>query len=240
MNNPSTTTQVGQFVAEMPGRYRVFQDLGIDFCCGGKMSLEQACRAQGIDPEEVLQRLLAYRPSEEDQSSVLALTLTELCDLIEQTHHRYVRDALPRLTEMAQKVAIAHGAGHPEMLQVARIIANVREEMESHMFKEERVLFPSIRAMEAGDANACGHCGTVVNPIHVMEMEHDSAGAAVAELRSLTHNFTAPADACNTFRALLTEIERFESDLHQHVHKENNVLFPRAILLEEKLRGQVA
>jgi regulator of cell morphogenesis and NO signaling len=237
MSQMTTQTQVGEFVAELPGRYRVFQDYGIDFCCGGKQPLQQACREKGLDVDAVLKKLMAYRPTAEDGASVTGMSLTQLCDLIETKHHGYIRDAIPRLTQMSQKVANAHGANHPEMHKVRDIVGALCEEMTSHMMKEERVLFPAIRQLEAGDGHAASHCGSVMNPIHVMEMEHESAGGALAQMRQLTNNFTAPADACNTFRALLSGIQEFEADLHQHVHKENNVLFPRAILREDKLRG---
>lgn len=237
MSNLSVTTQVGEFVTQMPGRYRIFQDHGIDFCCGGKMPLEQACHEKGLNPSSVLGELLAYRMTTDDTVSLQERSLTEICDLIERTHHAYVRDALPRLATLAQKVAHAHAANHPEMREAHTIVLALAEEMQSHMLKEERVLFPAIRQIEAGDGHAAGHCGSVANPIRVMEMEHESAGGALVRLRELTHNFTAPADACNTFRALLAGIQDFESDLHQHVHKENNILFPRAIAMEQNLRG---
>ena len=237
MNNVSTATQVCEFVAEIPGRYRIFQDHGIDFCCGGKQPLEQACREKGLNAQAVLKELLAYRPADGEEKSLQQMTLTNICDSIEKTHHAYVRDAAPRLSMMAEKVASVHGGNHPEMIEVAEIFGQVREELTSHMFKEEKVLFPAIRQMEAGDGFAASHCGSIMNPIHVMEMEHESAGGALEKMRQLTGNYTPPADACNTFRALLSGLEEFEKDLHQHVHKENNVLFPRAIMLEEKLRG---
>lgn len=231
-------TQVGQFVADMPGRHRIFQDRGIDFCCGGKLPLEQACSEKGIDAAELLSDLVAYQARPEDSQGLAGKTLTQICDQIEATHHAYLRDVMPRLSGMAAKVVAAHGSRHPEVLQVQQVFEGLWAEMQSHMMKEEHVLFPGIRALEAGDAQACGHCGTVQNPIHVMEMEHDSAGAALATMRQLTGGYKAPADACNTFRALLAGLEDVESDMHQHVHKENNILFPRAIMLESELRGR--
>ena len=231
-------TQVGQFVADMPGRFRIFQDRGIDFCCGGKLPLEEACRERGINADELLNDLVAYQPQAEDAQGLAGKSLTEICDQIESTHHVYLRDAMPRLSTMAGKVASVHGERHPEMLQVQQVFEALWEEMQSHMMKEEQVLFPGIRAMEAGDAGACSHCGSVQNPIHVMEQEHDNAGAALEQMRTLTHEYKAPADACNTFRALLAGLEELEADMHQHVHKENNILFPRAIVLEGELRGR--
>lgn len=230
--------QVGQFVADMPGRFRIFQDRGIDFCCGGKLPLEQACQEKGLNANQLLQDLVAYQPRAEDAAGLGDKTLTEICDQIEATHHAYLRDTMPRLSMMAQKVANAHGPRHPEMLQVQQTFESLWEELQSHMMKEERVLFPSIRAMEAGNSDACSHCGSVQNPIHVMEHEHDNAGEALAAMRRLTRDYKAPADACNTFRALLAGLEELEADMHQHVHKENNILFPKAIMLESGLRGR--
>jgi regulator of cell morphogenesis and NO signaling len=221
----------------MPGRFRIFQDNGIDFCCGGKRTLEEVCREKGLSTDRMLSELLAYKPRQGDAESWAQRSLVELCDHIEATHHAFLRDTMPRLSMMAGKVANAHGPNHPEMLQVRDVFESLWEEMQSHMMKEERVLFPGIRALEAGDAGACSHCGSVQNPIRVMEHEHDSAGNALETMRKLTGGYKAPADACNTFRALLSGLEEVEKDMHQHVHKENNILFPRAAALETKLRG---
>lgn len=236
--NYTMQAQVGQFVADMPGRFRILQDHGIDFCCGGKQPLEEACREKGIDANGLLQELLGYQPREGDAQGLAGKALAEICDEIEATHHAFLRDVMPRLSTMAENVVKAHGARHPEMVQVQQVFEGLWDEMQSHMMKEERILFPGIRALEAGDAMACGHCGSVQNPIHVMESEHDSAGAALATMRRLTGGYKAPADACNTFRALLSGLEEVEADMHQHVHKENNILFPRAIMLESELRGR--
>ncbi len=237
MTSLTTQTTVGEFVAQAPGLSRIFQQHGIDFCCGGKRSLAEVCRDKGLDAAALLQTLNAYNPAATDSASLVGASLTEICDHVQATHHAYVQREIPRLTQMAQKVVNAHGQNHPEMLQVNQIFAAVAAELQSHMLKEERILFPAIRAMEAGDADACGHCGSVANPIRVMESEHENAGSALEQMRQLTHDYTPPADACNTFRALLDGLREFEEDLHLHVHKENNMLFPRAIALEASLRG---
>lgn len=228
-------TQVGQFVAEQPGRFRIFQDHGIDFCCGGKRTLEEVCREKGLNTDQMLGELVGYRQGEGDSEIWTDRPLTELCDHIEATHHAFLRDMMPRLSVMAQKVANAHGARHAEMLEVQQVFEGLWAEMQSHMMKEERILFPGIRALEAGDAGACSHCGSVQNPIRVMEHEHDNAGAALETMHKLTGGYQAPADACNTFKALLAGLAELEANMHQHVHKENNVLFPRAIALEQQL-----
>jgi regulator of cell morphogenesis and NO signaling len=184
--------------------------------------------------------MLAAEAGEEQRTDVnpAAMTLTQLADHIEATHHAWLRQEFPRLTQMTEKVASVHGHSDQRLASVAAIFAALRAEMESHMFKEERILFPLIRQLEASGSAAHSHCGTIANPIRVMEMEHDSAGGAVGEMRTLTDGFTPPAGACNTYRAMLDTLRQLEADLHQHVHKENNVLFPRALELEASLAGR--
>lgn len=236
MTTLTTQTTVGEFVARAPGLSRLFEQQGIDFCCGGKRPLADVCREKGLDATALLQILTAYMPATTDNASLVSASLTEICNHIEATHHAYVQREISRLTLMAAKVVNAHGQNHPEVLQVSQVFATLAAELQDHMAKEERILFPAIRAMEAGDAQAAAHCGTVANPIRVMESEHQNAGDALEKLRQLTHDYTPPADACNTFRAFLDGLREFEQDLHQHVHKENNMLFPRAIALETSLR----
>lgn len=229
-----TRITVGQLVAERPSRSRVFQQLGIDFCCGGKKPLEEACRDQGIDPQTVLKMLLASeQPDAAGAVDPANLSLAQLCDHIEQSHHAYLRQELPRLQAMIAKVAAVHGDRHPWMYDVVTVFNPFMREMESHMVKEEQVLFPMIRALEAGESNVADHCGgTIANPVRMMEHEHDDAGEALRRLRKLTDDYTPPIGACMTFRAMLDGLRDLEEDMHQHVHKENNVLFPRAVAFE--------
>lgn len=234
-----TRTTVGQLVADRPARSRVFQKLGIDFCCGGKKSLEEACRAKGLDAQSVLQVLLASEDGAASAPEIDAarMSLTELCDHIETTHHAYLKEELPRLHRMIAKVAAVHGDWCPFMRDVLEVYVTYMDELTHHMAKEEAVLFPIIRAIDADDANAASRCGgTIANPIRVMEHEHRDAGDALAKMRELTSGFTPPPNACNTFRATLDGLREMEADMHQHVHKENNVLFPRA-LEREALRA---
>ena len=229
-----TRTTVGQLVANRPSRSRVFQRLGIDFCCCGKQSLEVACRAKGLDPGAVLKTLLVSEQA--DHAGIVdaaKMSLTELCDHIEQTHHAYLRQELPRLHAMITKVATVHGDRCPWMRDVLAVFEPFIKELSSHMMKEEQVLFPMIRAMESGKTHAADHCGgTIANPVRMMEHEHRDAGEALRRMNELTNGCTPPADACNTFRATLDGLRELEADMYQHVHKENNVLFPRAVELE--------
>ena len=230
----STQTTVGQLVVERPSRSRVFEELGIDYCCGGRKSLADACRSRGLDPDTVLQALLGNEPAEPaDTADVSSLSLSDLCDLVETRHHAYLKRELPRLQFMVERVASVHGDHSPWMREVATVFSPLHEELAAHMQKEERVLFPLIRAIEAGQTGAAQHCGgTIAHPIRAMEYEHDSAGDALHRIRDLTGSYTPPANACNTFRAVLDGLRELELDMHRHIHKENNVLFPRALELE--------
>lgn len=232
---PETT--IGEIVAAQPLLARVFESLGIDYCCGGKRTLAQASAAKGLDPRTVAVLLAAGTAVDRSERLVnpAAMTLTELADHIETTHHAYLRQELPALVEKADRVGAKHSWRDARLLEVAGTVRELATEMFSHMQKEELILFPLVRELEQKGA-PIGHCGSIANPIRQMEAEHDSAGGAIARLRELTDGFTPDEHSCNTHRALLAALAHFESDLHQHVHKENNVLFPRAIALEAAAR----
>jgi regulator of cell morphogenesis and NO signaling len=230
--NPDST--VGQLVVERPARARVFEKFGIDYCCGGKKPLAAVCSAKGLDISQVL---LAIDIA--DSVSTLAPaqdwsqgTLTDLARHIETTHHAYLKSELPRLDYLTERVFNAHGGRHAELAQLRAVFVAFKEELEQHMQKEERILFPLCRNLECGSPSPDVHCGSIANPIAVMEREHDDAGNALAQMRQLTNDYTPPAGACNTYRAMLSSLAELEADMHQHVHKENNILFPRAIALE--------
>lgn len=239
MTAVSTQTTVGQLVADRPSRSRVFQKLGIDFCCGGKKPLDEVCQEKNLDPQVVLDSLLVSEQANSSDPAVnpASLSLSELCDHIEQTHHAYLREELPRLAAMAYRVANAHGQNHSWTIALNNVFVNMAQEMQSHMQKEEQILFPMIRAMEEGNVHALAHCGgSVSNPIRVMESEHENAGNALEQMNDLSSGYTAPEGACNTFRALLDGLRELEQDMQQHVHKENNILFPKTIALEGSSR----
>ncbi|GAB4329601.1 MAG: iron-sulfur cluster repair di-iron protein [Candidatus Zixiibacteriota bacterium] len=237
MSTLTPTQTVGEIVTQNPALSRVFEQLKIDYCCGGKLPLAEACDRQGLDLNHVVSLLEAERGRIADQSKTVNpadMTLTELADHIEATHHAYLRAELPRLYELSKKVANVHGERDDRLRNVHATLCALAEELTSHMMKEERVLFPMIRQMEAGVNDAAAHCGSISAPIRQMEFEHDQAGSALSDLRSLTDQFTPPEWACNTYRALLDGLQTLEQDLHQHIHKENNVLFPRAQELEQR------
>ena len=225
-------TKLGDIVAAQPALARVFERLGLDYCCGGKQTLAVACGKKQLNAQTVAQMLEAAAqamtsgPREVDAAR---LTLTELADHIEQTHHTYLKAELPRLAEMSERVAGKHGWRDERLPEVHECVRALTEEMLSHMHKEEAVLFPIIRQIDAGSANGGFQCGSIANPIRQMEAEHESAGWLTGRLRELTDGFTPTPDSCNTHRALLAGLAEFESDLHRHVHKENNILFPGAL-----------
>lgn len=227
---------VGQLVAEQPARSRVFEKLGIDYCCGGKKPLAEACATRGLETDAVVRDLTACDAAapgpEEDWTKA---PLTELANHVVRAHHDYLREALPRLTMLTGKVANAHGANDPRLIELRDVFAGFREELEEHMAKEEMILFPLIRKMDSADTRPKFHCGSVQNPIRVMLAEHDDAGQDLEKMRRLTDGFSAPATACNTYRAMLQALEEIEADMHQHVHLENNIMFPRAEALEAAL-----
>jgi len=237
MMNDLLTKSVGELVVEQPGRSRIFEQFQIDYCCGGKKKLVDACAGVGVSPDTVVEALAesdrAGEPKTKDDWS--STTFNELIDHILSAHHAYLRRELPRLSEMAAKVARVHGQRFPWVLECQQVLGDLRTELESHMMKEEQMLFPMIRQLEATDAAPSFHCGSLQNPITVMEHEHDSAGNALSRLRKLTNGFTPPEDACNTFRAWLDGLLEMETDLHEHIHEENNILFPRAQARESEL-----
>jgi regulator of cell morphogenesis and NO signaling len=226
---------VGAIVRDHPALSRLFEQAKVDYCCGGQKTLEEACRQRGIDPQTFLAQLSDYAATETTpEVNLTELSLTELADHIERIHHAYLHTELPRLEKMVTKVAAVHGDKEPRLLQIRDVFLALSAELTSHLMKEEQVLFPMIRQLESSNTLPVFHCGSLLNPITRMGLEHDDAGVALAQLRQLTDDFTPPDWACNTYRALLDALETFEQDMHQHVHKENNVLFPRSVQLEQQ------
>lgn len=229
-------TSVGQLVAQRPSRACLFEQLGIDYCCGGKISLEEACRAKSLNVEEVVEKIVAVDSKDNQfaETNWSQANLADLTDHIISTYHQPLRQELPRIKQLAEKVARVHGDNHPEMIQVLDIFSRFKAQLELHMQKEEMVLFPGIKAMEAtGTPQIFGCGGGIEHPIEVMTQEHDDAGEALETLRRLTNEYAPPVDACNTYKVLLYSLAQLESEMHQHVHLENNILFPRALRLRE-------
>jgi regulator of cell morphogenesis and NO signaling len=228
-------TTVGEIVATDFRAAGVFEQFGIDFCCGGRQSVAEACRTAAVDPLVVARALDALPAAQSShEEDVASWPVDRLIDHILSTHHAYVRSALPTLNRYLAKLVEVHGQRHPELVRVASSVEHLGRELLQHMMKEERVLFPYIRTLATSnnDAPRSSPFGTVQNPIRMMEREHRDAGDEMHAIRQLTNGHTPPADGCTTYRVAFEELARFERDLHRHVHLENNVLFPKAVELE--------
>lgn len=238
--NVTPETRIADIATSNPATIRIFQRLGIDFCCGGKRPLREACAERQMTFEEVRRELeTAGEPSATPLPGADA-KLADLVRFIVDRYHADLRVELPRLSQMAAKVLAAHGDRFPETLPaLAATFRALREELEDHMMKEERVLFPYIERLETleerGQRLTASPFGSIQAPIGMMEHEHEDAGQALARLRQLTNGYTPPDGACNTFRGLYHGLGELERAMHEHIHLENNVLFPRAAELEERL-----
>jgi regulator of cell morphogenesis and NO signaling len=227
---------VREIALEQPSSIRVFEHYGIDYCCGGRKPLAEACAAGQIEVDAVIAALesaaIDPAPAAEDWPRK---PMEELVAHIVGTHHSYVKRELPRLAVLAQKVVNRHGETHAELPVIQSLLAQLDEELTQHLVKEEAILFPYIVSLERAGASGVvpSSCfGTVANPIRMMTQEHDAAGALLAQMRHLSQNFTTPPNACPTYQAFYDGLREFEQDLHQHIHLENNILFPRAITAE--------
>lgn len=227
---------IGQYVLEQPALSKVFEKYGIDFCCGGKRPLEDVCREKGLDVAEVFKALgEAASLPETENIDWKAATISEMVDHIYNVHHQYLYNEMPRLTRMVEKVARVHGENDSRLGELANVYQQLVSELTMHMMKEENVLFPYCRELETATSSPKFHCGSIGNPIRVMEMEHDQAGELLASMRTLTDGYNPPEWACNTYRAMLDGLKEMEADIHQHIHEENNILFPKAIQKSESL-----
>ncbi len=225
---------VGQIVATCAMTAAVFERYGIDYCCGGRITLADACRAKNVDLNVMEEELLRQFELELPGKNVdwQSRPLAELTAYIIERYHVPLREQLAQIEILTAKVARVHGANYPQMVKVFEIFSIFKTQLEMHMQKEEVVLFPSIGAMEAGRSQTFGCGGGIERPIEVMLQEHDDAGLAMAQFSSLTNRYQAPEDACGSFRVLLDLLRRLETEMHEHVHLENNILFPRALKLK--------
>jgi len=236
-----TTKTVREYALEIPAATRIFEKLGIDYCCGGGKSLAAACTAAGVSVDEVLDSLNADLESVSTSavSDWQALSQAQLITHIVDRHHAFTREELVRLEALLAKVSGVHGKNHPELFQIQDQFGKLRGELEPHMLKEERVLFPYIvRMEEAALANQTllpPPFQTVQNPVRVMMAEHDAAGYILGKMREASSDYAVPADACISYKTLYSALTALEVDLHQHIHLENNILFPRAAELEDKI-----
>jgi len=234
-----TEKAVRELALGNPAATRIFEKLGIDYCCGGNRSLDEACRAANLPVEQVLDSLEMAEQASRTAQPVHDWQREPLSDLIAHingTHHKYTREEIARLGPLLEKVCSVHGKNHPELSHIRAILAGLAQELTMHMMKEEMVLFPYIVRMEESVIQSepilPPPFGSVQNPVSMMEHEHDSAGAALRAMRQASSGYAAPPDACISYQTLYKALAEFEADLHQHIHLENNILFPRAIAME--------
>jgi len=237
------SSTIGELVAKDYRKAEVFKKFGIDFCCGGGKTVKEVCAKKGIDAESVeaelrdLDTTVSKSPLNFD-----SWTLDFLAQYIVNQHHTYVKRSIPLLVELSQKVARVHGAAHPEVVQINECFHAVANELVAHMYKEEEILFPYIEALAQASRSENSISrpgfGSVQNPIRMMEHEHENAGLLLKEIETLSNHYTPPQEACNSYRVLYGKLQEFTDDLHQHIHLENNILFPKAIALESKFVAQ--
>jgi regulator of cell morphogenesis and NO signaling len=228
-NTVSPDATLAAIVDAKPDTARILERYQLDYCCGGHRTLEQACAERDLDPSTVRAEL----DTEPDAPAAWStMGPAALVDHLEATHHRYLHEELPRLVALTDKVARVHGRRHPELHHVASTLAALHADLEPHLLKEERVLFPMIRELATATAPPSFHCGSIANPVRMMLLEHDRAGELLGELRAITDGYEPPADGCASYHALYRGLEQLEADTHLHVHKENNVLFPAVLVLE--------
>ena len=230
---------VREVTTQVPESTRIFEKLKIDYCCGGGRPLVEACDSAGVEVDVVIEMLADLRqPSESGVIDFQKLSLSELITHIVETHHIFTRSEMARVEALIAKVLNAHSANHPELLKVQNLFQRLCADLKPHMFKEEQILFPYIVAMEQAVTNGrpfpFAPFGTVKNPVLMMTKEHDTAGEILCELRLVTADYRVPPDGCMSYHTLYRALEGFEKDLHQHIHLENNVLFPKAIEMENR------
>jgi regulator of cell morphogenesis and NO signaling len=235
--NLDPTRPLKEIVAEMPWSARVFEKLGIDFCCDGRQTLEEACRKAGLLPDEVL-GTLEQREHLENTIEWDAASLNALMKHIVERHHAFCRQELSRLSILLADAVRAHAGSSPELAKLQKCFAKMSSELMMHLVKEEQTLFPLIARMEEAAAHQQAlpmlPFGSIQNPIGMMVFEHDETGVDLKQMRELSKGFNAPADAEPAIRALYEGLKAFEKDMHEHVFLENYILFPRAAALEKR------
>jgi len=240
MTTPFASLPLGTIVAADFRAAAVFDRFGLDFCCGGKRTLTEACALRAIAADDVDAALRALGAGSASDMPNDSWPADELTRYIERRHHTFVREQIFVITARLDKLVKKHGEAHPELASAATHFADLSAELQMHLKKEEEILFPYVRAMasaiERGAAPPPNMFGTVKNPIRMMESEHQSAGNELEQLRSITRHFTVPPDGCTTYRACYEELDAFDRDLRMHIHLENNILFPKAVKLEASLQ----
>lgn len=241
MNSLETRT-VAELVTENIKTAHVFKKYGIDFCCGGGITVQKACEKQGVNLKDLENDLLHIENAVTGGHNYNSWPIDFLTDHIINIHHAYVAESIPLLLQYADKVKRVHGHHYHELHEIEELLIEVAGELSAHMKKEELILFPFVKklvkAKNEGSELPETHFGTVDNPIKMMEAEHEEAGELLRRISKLSSQYTPPAGACNTYRAFYAKLDEFEQDLHQHIHLENNILFPKTLQLEKELRQQ--
>src|SRR5437764_8044041 len=235
---------VGEVAIQLPHSTRLFEKLQIDYCCGGSRPLTEACKSAGLEVSAVMAMLEADSQADPSASGVIDFQRTSVPELIAHilnTHHVFTKAEMDRLGSLMKKVVSVHRENHPELRQAGELFDHLCADLTPHLFKEEQILFPYILALASAAAEnraaPFAPFGTVDNPIRMMMAEHDAAGEILSELRTTTSDYSTPADGCISYRTLYEALEAFEKDLHQHIHLENNILFPRSIELEARMNA---
>lgn len=226
---------IGEMVADDFRTAAVFAKYGIDFCCKGDRTLEQVCEKKNVTPDELITMLESIGTVDSSGIDFKSWPLDLLADYVEKTHHRYVEEKTPTIQQFLDKLARVHGQRHPELIEINQIFNESARDLAAHMKKEELILFPFIKRMvkSKGGELAPANFGTVENPVTMMKEEHLVEGERFQRISELSNNYTVPEDGCNTYRVTFAMLQEFESDLHKHIHLENNILFPAAIELEK-------
>ena len=233
-----TNKTIGEMVADDFRAASVFSANKIDFCCKGNRTLDEVCNQKGLDVYDVLAQLEKATESNNSTIDFNTWELDLLIDYIEKKHHRYVEEKAPILLSFILKLEQVHGAAHPELFEIKNLFKRTADELTQHMKKEELILFPYIKQMVEAARNkttlSAPGFGSVANPIAMMMEEHENEGNRFEKIVAISNNYTPPADGCNTYKVTFQMLQEFESDLHTHIHLENNILFPKAIVLQEK------
>ena len=231
---------VAEIVSENIKTADVFKKNGIDFCCGGNVKVQEVCEKKGVDFSVIKEEIENINNSPSNAHDYNSWDLDFLAEYIINTHHKYVEEANDLIIQYSDKVTKVHGHHYTEVVEINKLFHAIANELKTHMYKEEMILFPHIKELAIAKRNNTKVVpppfGTIQNPINMMEAEHDGAGDIIKQITDLSNNFTPPAEACNTFKALYAKLEEFQNDLFQHIHLENNILFPKAIVLEQELR----
>ena len=230
---------VAKIVAKNYKAADVFKKYEIDFCCGGNVSLAEACEKKKINFYDIQNELQNIDNQSDSNFDFDRWELDFLIDFIINQHHSYVVENIPLIIQYSDKVAKVHGENHPETIEINKLFHEVAKELADHMQKEEKILFPFIKQMVKAKKESIpmppAVFGTVKNPIRMMETEHETAGDIFKQIAKLSNNYQPPLGACTTFRVLYAKLKEFEADLHKHVHLENNILFPKASEMESRM-----